>query len=346
MILSLSYFITVSSIIKAIEYYLPPTTVTNAQLAEEFNGAISPVIFDKTGVDVRHIVEKDTACSSLAFHAAEKLFAENNIDRNAIDALVYCCAHPDYITPPTSCVLQHQLRLKQSLATYDLMFGCSGYTYSLSLVKSIMATLGFRNVLLLTATVLTKYIHPKDRASRILFGDAASATLFTSGDEGTGIGNFVFGTDGGGADKIIIKHGGDLHKVTHESLTEKTDDYGNIYSDAHYFMNSQEVLLFSLKRVPALIQETIQKNNFVMTDIDLYVLHQANKFMNEQVRNMTGIEKEKFYLHMSTTGNTVQATIPIALKAAIAEGRIKDGSKVLVAGFGVGLSWSATVINF
>ena len=209
-----------------------------------------------------------------------------------------------------------------------------------------MDTLGFKNVLLLTATVLTKYIHPKDRASRILFGDAASATLVTEGEEGNGIGNFVFGTDGGGAEHIIIKHGGDLNRITEASLIEKTDDYGNVYSDAHYFMNSQEVLLFTIKKVPALINETLQKNNLTKNDIDLYVLHQANKFMNEQVRNMAGIEKEKFYLHMNTTGNTVQATIPIALKAAMAEGRIKKGSKVLVAGFGVGLSWSATVINF
>lgn len=315
-------------------------------LAAEFDNAISPVIFEKTGVDVRHVVEPDTACSSLAFKAAEKLFAEHKIDRNTIDALVYCCGHPDYITPPTSCVLQYQLGLKNSLATYDLIFGCSGYTYSLSLVKSIMATLGFKNVLLLTATVLTKYIHPKDRASRILFGDAASATLITESEEEKGIGSFVFGTDGGGAEQIIIKHGGDLHRVTDKSLEEKTDEYGNVYSDAHYYMNSQEVLLFTLKRIPTLINETLEKNKLTRNDIDLFVLHQANAFMNEQVRKLAGIEKEKFYLHMSNTGNTVQATIPIALKAAMDEGRIKPGSKVFVAGFGVGLSWSATVIQF
>ena len=178
-----------------------------------------------------------------------------------------------------------------------------------------------------------------------MFGDAGSATLISGGEKG-GMGEFVFGTDGSGYDKIIIRHGADFRKVTEESLLEKTDDYGNVYTDAHYFMDAHDVLLFTLKKVPTLINDTLRKNNLAKDEIDLFVFHQANQFMNEQVRKMAGIDKEKFYLHIQNTGNTVQSTIPIALDAALKEGRIKRGSKVLIAAFGVGYSMCATVLKF
>lgn len=333
--------------IQAISFYVPPKTETNEILVQEFGDKVSPTVFEKVGVKQRHISDTAQPGSVLALQAAEQLFTEHNIQRNEIDALIYCSFHHDYIIPSTSCVLQHKLGLNENIATYDLTFGCSGYVYALSLAKSIIESLGFKKVLLLTSTALTKFIHPHDHASRIIFGDAGSATLMIAEkNPEKGICEFVFGTDGSGFEKIIIRHGADFKKVSEESLVEKKDEYGNVYSDAHLFMDGQGVLTFTMKKIPTLIDDTLRKNNLSKSDIDLFVLHQANNFMNEQVRKLAGIEKEKFYSHIENYGNTVQASIPIALKAAIAEGKIKSGSKVFVAGFGVGLSWCATVINF
>lgn len=333
--------------IQAISFYVPPKVETNEMLVQQFGNKISETVFKKVGVKERHIFEPVQPASTMALQAAENLFAEHSINRKEIDALIYCSVHHDYVTPSTSCVLQYKLGLNESVATYDLTFGCSGYVYSLSLTKSIIQSLGFKKVLLLTSSALTKYIHPKDHASRIIFGDGASATLLVAEENSEkGIGSFVFGTDGSGFEKIIIRHGADFQKVSPQSLEEKTDEFGNVYSDANYFMDGQAVLTFTMKKVPLLIEDTLRKNKLTKNDIDLFVLHQANDFMNEQVRKLAAIEKEKFYSHIENYGNTVQATIPIALKAAIAEGKIKSGSKVFVAGFGVGLSWCATVINF
>lgn len=335
------------AVIKAISFYVPPRVETNEDLQLEFGNKVSPIVFEKVGVKNRHIADSSLPASHLAQYAAERLFTEHDIDRNEIDALIYCSLHHDYIIPASSYILQNQLGLKQNIASYDLTNGCSGYVYALSVAKSIVESLGFKKVLLLTSTTLSKYIHPHDHASRIIFGDAGSATLVGQ-EENTekGIRDFVFGTDGSGFEKIIIRHGADSKKVSEESLLEKKDEYGNVYSDAHLFMDGQGVLTFTMKKIPVLIDDTLRKNNLSKSDIDLFVLHQANNFMNEQVRKIAGIEKEKFYSHIENYGNTVQASIPIALKAAIAEGKIKSGSKIFVAGFGVGLSWCATVINF
>ncbi|MFN8323594.1 MAG: ketoacyl-ACP synthase III [Chitinophagales bacterium] len=334
-----------SAAIKSIAYYLPEKKVTNQDLQAEFGNRISHKIFEKVGVTERYVIDSETPASYLAIQAAEKLFAENGIRRDSIDALIYCSVHQEFVTPSNSCVLQYKLSLRNDIATYDLSFGCSGYTYGLSLAKSIIVTMGFKSVLLLTSSALSKFIHPQDRASRILFGDAGSATLVSS-EVDVGVGEFVFGTDGSGYDKIIIRDGADFRKVTEDSFLEKTDDYGNVYTDAHYFMDAHDVLLFTLKKVPSLIDNTLHKNNLAKEEIDLFVFHQANQFMNEQVRKMAGIDKEKFYLHMQNTGNTVQSTIPIALDAALKEGRIKKGSKVLIAAFGVGYSMCATILKF
>ncbi len=336
-----------SACVQAISFYVPEKVETNADLQQQFGGKISEIVLKKVGVKKRHIATVGEPGSLLALKAAEKLFEEHSIRPEEIDALIYCSPHHDYITPSTSCVLQYKLGLNRSIATYDLTFGCSGYVYALSLARSITETFGFKKVLLLTANIITKYINPRDQASRIIFGDAGSATLVVA-EENTekGIKDFVFGTDGSGFEKIIIRHGADLKAADEDSWKEKTDEYGNVYSDGNFFMDGQAVLTFTMKNIPLLIEDTLRKNQLTKEDIDLFVLHQANDFMNEQVRKIAGIEKEKFYSHIEKYGNTVQATIPIALKAAMAEGKIKSGSKVFVAGFGTGFSWCATVINF
>ena len=331
--------------IKSLAYYLPEETLGNDELQASFNSQIKKEDFDRLGISHRTIAGKGITASEMAFQAALRLFSENKIDKSQIDALVYCSLHADYITPPTSCILHQKLGLRENAATYDLHHGCSGYIYGLSIAKALIEGLKMKTVLFLTGSTLTKYLNKKDKASRMVFGDGASATLISSGDQKSHIGNFIYGTDGNDASKIMIKDGGEKYPLSESSFIEKKDEYENIYSDANFYMDGVSVFLFTMEKVPPLIEETLGKNNLQQNEIDLYILHQANNFVNEQIRKKMGIAPEKFFYYVENCGNTVQSTIPIALHEAIRTGKAKKGDKILLAGFGVGLSWAATVVT-
>ncbi len=335
-----------NSYIKHLNYILPSKKVSNDDLQKAFKNEIAPGDFEKLGIKNRFVIDGNVKASDLAFDAAIKLISENKIDKSEIDALIYCSAHHDYITPQTSCVLHGRLGLEENVATFDLTHGCSGYVYGLFLAKSLIESSGMKNILFLTGSTLSQYLHPKDKASLMVFGDGASATLICADEKtNSSIGNFVMRTDGKGIEKIIIRDGGDRNHIGKNSHIEKTDAYGNVYSDATFFMDGISVFLFTLKKVPPLIEDTLAKNNLTKDNIDLYILHQANIFINEQIRKKLKIAPEKFFHFVENCGNTVHATIPIALSEAIKAGKAKKGDKILLAGFGVGLSWGATVIT-
>lgn len=331
--------------VKAIEYYLPEKTLSNEDLQNVFSHSIPEEDFIKLGIKQRHIRNENQTAIDLAYEAAEKLFQSGAVQRNEIDALIYCSGHNDYITPPNSCVLHGRLSLSENVATYDLTHGCSGYIYGLNLAKAIILAYGYKNVLFLTGSILSIHLHPKDKASRMVFGDAGTATLIGHKEGNHSIGDFIMRTDGKGFDKIIIKDGMNRFPINPESFIERTDEYGNTISDASFAMDGVAVLLFTLKKVPALIYDTLHKNNLSIEEIDLFILHQANIFINEQVRKKMKIPEEKFHYCVENTGNTVHGTIPIALLDAISKGKVNAGNKILIAGFGVGLSWGATVIT-
>ncbi len=320
---------------------------SNFDLAAQFPNRIDSELINKLGIRSKHIIDPNVKGSELAASAAKVLFAETGIDKEEIDALIYCSVHHDYITPATSCVLQHELRLRRGIMAFDLTHGCSGYLYGLALARSIIDSLGVKNVLFLTASALTKYIDTTNVGLRAIFGDAGSATI-VSAQKGAGgrVGDFVLGTDGAGFQKLIIRDGLEAHPLSHTSNAERRDQFGNIHTDAGMFMDGQSVFMFVLKHVPQIIDDTLAKNGLKRDDIDLYILHQANEFTLEALRKKMGIETGRFFYSMAETGNTVQATVPIALKEAMAKGKIEAGSKVLLAGFGTGLSWGATVISF
>jgi 3-oxoacyl-[acyl-carrier-protein] synthase-3 len=334
--------------ISAISYYLPEYVERNIDLQEEYPQKVNADIIEKVGVKERHIIPKDLKASHIALLAAEQLLEETGFDRSKIDALIYCSEHHDYVTPPTSCVLHGELGLSKHAGTFDMTHGCSGYLYGLALAKSLVDSMGMENVLFLTASATTKYIDPANLALRLLFGDAGSATLISSGGENKfgSIGNFSLGTDGASYKKILIRDGREAYPLTEGSFDEQTDQFGNVYTNRGLYMDGQGILLFILKRVPQLIEETLAKNGLSLEDIDLFVLHQANYFALEYVRKKLKLEEGKFFYDMEGLGNTVQATVPIGLRDAMGKGLIKAGSKVLIAGFGTGLSWGATVLTF
>ena len=326
--------------IKAITYYLPEDKVTNEQLDAELEGIL--LAAKTAGVDSRRKAGFEETASDLAVMAAKQLFAENNIDPNSIDFLLYCTQSPDYFMPSTSCVIQNRLNIPTTAGAFGYDLGCSGYVYGLAIANSFVDSGLAKNVLLLTADTISKYLHPKDK-NRLLFGDAASATLISS--EGMArIGNFEKGTDGKGYEIIIIRNGGNRHR----ELTGRhfADENGFFHYEDYFDMDGGAVFNFTVERIPQLIEGCLQKNKLQKDDIDYYVFHQANKYLLNTLRKQNKLPKDSFFIDLSDTGNTTSTTVPIGLVKSINAGTIQKNMNVMVAGFGVGLSWAATVLKF
>lgn len=326
--------------IKAISYYLPEKILTNEQLVAEFPEWTVEKIVEKVGVKQRHIAAEETI-SDMAVKASERLFTENpDIDRSLIDFVLVCTQSPDFFLPSTACLVQDRLGLSTKCGAFDFNLGCSGYEYGLAIAKGFIKTGIVKNVLFITSEAYNKHLHPRDKGNRTIFGDAATATLIS--DEGFAeIGNFVLGTDGSGAENLIVRTGGMAHP-------EKANDFvfdedGNPRSSDYLYMNGGEIFSFTLLTVPKMVRQTLEKNNLTKDDIDLYVFHQANKFMLNHLRKKLKIDEDKFFINMEKIGNTVSSTIPIALADAKSEGKLKGD--ILIAGFGVGLSWGATILK-
>lgn len=330
--------------IQAIRYALPPTIYTNADYFSEFPDMVGSSI-EKTGVKERHIAQKDEVSSDLALLAATKLIEEEGINPQEIDFILYNSADLDFYTPATSCVIQGKLGLRNDCGAMDLVNGCSSFVYSLGIASGIMETMGARNVLLLTSSFLTRYIHKGDKANRFIFGDGAAATFITKSEEQK-IGPFVYGTDGKSYQRIIIKDGFARYPLNENSLIERTDAYGNVTNDASFEMDGTSIFLFSNRVVPPMISDLLVKSDLQQSDIDLFIFHQANVFLNEHLRKKMNIPEERFFHCMANFGNTVQSTIPIAIREAQVAGKLKPGMTAVLAGFGTGLSWAATMARF
>lgn len=326
--------------IKAISYYLPEKVITNLQLVEEFPEWSVEKIAKKIGVNERHIAAEDETAGDMAFKAAEVLFREHGIKCSHIDFILLCTQSPDYFFPSTSCIIQNRLGVSTRCGAFDFNLGCSGYEYGLAVAKGLIISGISKNVLLLTAETYNKHIHPKDKGNRTIFGDGASATLIST--EGFArIGEFVLGSDGSGFDRLIQHTGGMRH---YQPMNDsRLDENGHHLSSDHLFMDGKAIFDFTSDIVPPMIEETLVKNHLKQEDVDLFVFHQANRYMINYLRKLLGIEKDKFYEFLSSVGNTVSSTIPIALCEAKKEGRLSGN--VVLAGFGVGLSFGATVIQ-
>lgn len=328
------------SIISEIEYFLPKEIVSNKNLKQIFpNMNVGKV--EKIGVFSRHKASVNETSVDLAYEAALKVF--KNFEKEKIDFLLFCTQTPDYILPTSACILQDKLGLRKNIGALDFNLGCSGYVYGLSLAKGLIEGGVASNVLLLTGETYSKLINKKDRGNLSIFGDAGSATVVSKNDVNK-VFNFELGTDGSGAQNLIVRNGG--HKFNFENLPQDKN-YGtnNIYTDNDLYMNGPEIFNFTIKNIPDLIEKTLLINNLNIEGIDYVIFHQANKFMLDYLRKKIRLPEHKFYVDIEKTGNTVSNTIPIALAESKTKGYIKKGDKVLLAGFGVGYSWGATIIE-
>ena len=329
--------------IRAITYSLPERILTNYELSECFPEWTERKIENKLGIKQRHIAAETETASDLAVNACEKLFSEYPIDKKDIDFLIFCTQSPDYFLPTTACIIQNRLGLQTNIGAIDLNLGCSGWIFGLSVAKGMIMGGMAKNVLLLTSETYSKYIHPKDKGNRTIFGDGAAATLVST--EGmAGIGEFCFGTDGNGARNLMVKTGGMRCRKQLGDL--QFDDFGNPKSSDHLYMNGTEILNYTLDRIPSLVYDVLDKNGLKMDDIDLHIFHQANKYIANLQRTKLRIPADKYYCCYENMGNTVSSTIPIAIKEALGDHSLKKGYKVLSVAQGLGYSWGGVIMTF
>lgn len=328
--------------IKGISYHLPKRVVTNEDLVKEFPEWSVGKVASKVGVNERHIAETNETAGDLAEKAALKLFQEYNISPTDIDFLMLCTQSPDYFLPSTACILQNKLGIPTTSGAFDYNLGCSGCIYGLALAKGLIMSGSAKNILLLTAETYNKYLHPTDKSNKSIFGDGAAACLIST-DGFAEIGEFVFGTDGSGAENLIVKTGAARSKE--QTGFYETDDEGHTKYDDYLYMNGGAIFNFTLDIVPTLINKILSKNNIIKDDIDYYVFHQANKFMLNTIRKVCVIPKEEFYINLEETGNTVSSTILISLKDCIDKKILRNAQNIMITGFGVGLSWGGCILK-
>lgn len=316
-----------------IAVHLPERIDDNDSLAAQYPRWDMPLIYAKTGVRRRHIAAPGECASDMGVKAAERLFSDFNIDRNSIDFLLFCTQTPDYILPTTACLMQDRLGLPTSTGALDFNLGCSGFVYGLSLADGLIRAGTARRVLLITAETYSKYIDPTDRSLRTIFGDGAAATLVEASDEPS-LGAFVFGTDGRGADTLLVTEGGARPKDDAIQPRKRKRWPSTLY------MDGPELVKFSLEVVPPVIDRVLAAANWKRDDVDMYLLHQATVFMLDHLRERLSLDREHTPEALEDYGNTVSSTIPILIRDLRQSGRLKPGKQTMLVGFGVGLSWA------
>lgn len=326
--------------------FLPNKELDNNALSQEFKDWDVNKIYNKTGIFSRRIAGPGECSSDLGVAAALKLFEFGVCHPEDIDFLLFCTQSPDYFLPTTACLIQDRLKLKTSCGALDFNLGCSGFIYGLSLAKGLIETQQAKNVLLITAETYSKFINPDDRSVRTIFGDGAAATLISAVDaEEELIGPFVFGTDGRGAEKLIVPAGGLRNPPWKKMEPHFIDQPGSFRSDFYLYMDGPEILNFTLREVPQAVNRLLKKSSVTIEDINYFIFHQANKFLLDILRKKLKIPPEKFCINMENYGNTVSASIPMALEIACSKGEVNAGGRVMLVGFGVGYSWGATLIK-
>jgi len=298
----------------------------------------------QVGIKERRIADDKTCTSDLCYYAADKLIQEMGVERNTIDLLVFVTQTPDYYLPATSVLLQNRLGLSKFTPAFDVKLGCSGYVYGLSIVYSFLQQGNINKALLLVGDTISKTINPKDKTTCLLFGDAGTATIIDK-KKSSCKSYFSLNSDGAG-DKAIIIHGGAFRNpCSQETLKEVKHDDGNIRSAIQLSMDGADVFNFTIREVPKSITELLKFAELTLDDIDFLVYHQANIFMNNFLNKKLKYPKEKTPYSLDKYGNTSSASIPITIVSKLRKDLLNNKIKVVLSGFGVGLSWANAVLD-
>jgi 3-oxoacyl-[acyl-carrier-protein] synthase III len=332
--------------IAAVATHLPDRVLANEELAGLFPGWSADKILEKTGIRERRIAAEGETAGDLAFEAALKLFESGQVSPADIDFIILCTQAPDHVLPTTACLLQDRLGCRRDIGALDVNLGCSGFVYGLSLASGLIAAGMASKVLLLTADTYSKYINERDKSVRTLFGDGAAATLVAASDDGSRrIGPFVYGTDGSGGKDLIVETGGFRTPRCAQTSIEADDGAGNVRSRDNLYMNGAAVMNFTLREVPRTYRRLLDRSGLEPEDIDYIVLHQANKFMLDALQKKLAVQDEKLPRRYEDIGNTVSSTIPFVLSDLLRDGKLPSGTRLILIGFGVGLSWAGAVVQ-
>jgi 3-oxoacyl-[acyl-carrier-protein] synthase-3 len=316
-----------------IAIHLPEKVESNEYLQAEFPNWNIDLIYAKTGIRARHIAAADETAADLGVAAAEKLFTQYSIDRSSIDYLLFCTQTPDYPLPTTACLVQHRLGLPTTIGALDFNLGCSGFVYGLSLADGLIRAGAARRVLLITAETYSKYIAPSDRSLRTIFGDGAAATLIEA-SETQSLSAFAFGTDGSAADTLFVPSGG--ARPPQGAIKPRT----KWRWPSKLYMDGPGILTLTMSIIPNLVGRVLSSAKLSEADVDLFLMHQATYKLLDQLRQQMKLDPERVPIMLENVGNTVSSTIPLLMHDLRSSGRLRRGTRSLLAGFGVGFSWA------
>lgn len=331
--------------IECIEYYLPERKVTNQELQSLHPDWDVEKVGAKSGVFNRYIASKDETALDLACNAIEKLSINQHINLDEIDGIIFCTQSPDYIMPSNAFLVHKHFKFNSRVWAFDYNLACSGYVYGISIARGmIMSGMG-RKILLINSDTYSRYINPNDRSTSVLFGDGAAASIISERND-LGIIDILLESSGEEFDSFYIPAGACRMPLSENTKELQLDHSGNQRTLENIHMNGFAVWKFISKTVPFQINNILDRNNLKIDDIKLFVFHQASKLTLDSLIKSLKIDASKVYLNLDRVGNTVSASIPIALKFAEVEGKITKGDLILISGFGVGLSWGTIILQY
>ena len=327
--------------IKALSACVPRDVVYNKDLGylipeEEIEKTINNI-----GIEQRRIAAPDVMASDLCFKAAQQLMADNDIEPDSIDVLLFMSQTPDYRIPATSCLLQHRLGLSRDTMCFDISLGCSGYLFALSAAFAYASMDGVRRVLLLDGETFSKIVNRRDKVDWPLYGDAGTATLVEKGDFGDS--TFILNTDGSGENALKI-HSGMRNPITPESCIEREQEDGNIRSDLEVYMDGMDVFNFAISKVPKSVKQLLKETDRTIEDVDYLVFHQANRFMMDFFVKKLKISPDRVPYCIHKYGNTSSASVPLTISSELS-GCLNGEKTLLMSGFGAGLSWGSAILS-
>lgn len=331
--------------IKGMAGCVPKNTINNLMYTQYFSEQEAKEVTEKTGIFERRFAPAGMTSSDLCFQATNRLLNDLFVDRSEIELLIFVSQTPDYRMPATAVILQHRLGLSMQTMAFDISLGCSAFVYGLSVIYSLMEKSGIKKALLLDGETRSRVYSPKDRTTAFLFGDAGVAALIER-DPKYGTSYFSLNSDGSREDLIKVKAGGYRYPSSPETHAEKiVDEHGNKRSDEQGYMNGPDVFNFAIREVPADIERLIKFSGKTFDQLDYYVFHQANNYMNGYLMKKLKLPANKVPSSISKFGNTSSVSIPITIVSELKE-KLSGRKKVMMCGFGVGMSWATSFLEF
>ncbi len=322
--------------ISALGTYVPPRVLTNADL-EKMVETSDEWLMSRTGIRERHIVEKGVATSDLAVEAAKKALAQRGLLPTDLEAIIVGTVTPDMFFPSTACLVQNKLGAK-GVWGFDLSAACSAFVYALQTGAQFIASGAHKKVMVIGADVMSSILDYTDRATCVLFGDGAGAVILEPAeDDSVGIIDFIHEVDGSGGCSLFMPGGGSLNPSTHETVDKKM----------HYVhQDGGAVFKFAVRKQLEVCEKLLERNGLKVSDIDVFIPHQANKRIITATAERLGLPEEKIVINIDRFGNTTAGTIPLAMNTAIEEGKLKKGNLVLLASVGAGFTVGATLLHW